>query len=218
MPEPTKLLIIGAGGLAREVAGLLEPSVTRGEIDLIGFVEPPNGSRLECCVNGYPCREMGEFTSIHKQLTAVIAVGTSDIREEIASDLDRLGIPLKTCVHDSIDLSRTVRIGAGSVILGGSTITTDVSLGRSVVVNPGCTISHDAVIEDFVTISPGVHIAGNVRIRRGAFIGVGASISNGTSERKLLIGEHAVVGAGACVIGDVSDGATVVGVPARRIS
>ena len=214
MSKPAKLVILGAGGLARETAGLLEARIARGEVELLGFAEAAGGSRLGHSVDGYACRALEDYRAAHPDLVALVAIGAPDIREAVAGELDGLGIPLATCIDDTLWLSRTVRIGDGSLVFGGSVLTANVSLGRCVVVNPGCTVGHDSVLEDFVTLSPGAHIAGNVHIRRGAFIGIGASISNGTEERKLTIGARAVVGAGACVLQDVAPGATVVGVPA----
>lgn len=49
-------------------------------------------------------------------------------------------------------------------------------------------------------------------VKRGASIGSGATILCG-----VIIGEHAMVGAGAVVTQDVPDGSTVVGNPARAV-
>lgn len=214
MPKPTKLVILGAGGLAREVTALLEPRIARGELELLGFAEPPAGRHLGHFVAGYPCRELTHYKKANPDVTAVVAIATPGTREAVTMELDRLGLPLTTCIDETLRLSHTVQIGEGSILFAGTVLTADISLGRCVVLNPGCTVGHDTVIEDFVTVSPGAHIAGNVHIGRGAFIGIGASVCNGVEDRKLVVGEGAVVGAGACVIRDVAAGATVKGVPA----
>ena len=48
-------------------------------------------------------------------------------------------------------------------------------------------------------------------------MGTGAVIINGTEEAPLVIGDDAVIGAGAVVTKSVPPGVTVVGVPARPI-
>jgi acetyltransferase-like isoleucine patch superfamily enzyme len=55
-----------------------------------------------------------------------------------------------------------------------------------------------------------------VEIGAQAFIGIGATISNGRPGAPLRIGEGAIVAAGACVTRDVPAGAMVAGVPATR--
>jgi serine O-acetyltransferase len=100
-----------------------------------------------------------------------------------------------------------------------------VSIGDPVVVAPGVYIVHGSVvldglveIETGVVISPFVTIglrAGNVTgptVAREVNIGTGAKLIG-----PIRIGEGASVGAGAVVVGDVPAGATVVGVPARRV-
>ena len=54
---------------------------------------------------------------------------------------------------------------------------------------------------------------GECRVGDGAFFGTGAIVTPG-----LRVGADAKVGAGAVVLEDVPEGATVVGVPARPAS
>lgn len=99
-----------------------------------------------------------------------------------------------------------------------------VSIGDPVVIEPGVYIVHGQVVMDglvevrsgavigpFVTVGLASHSFVGPTIGEGAFIGTGAKIIG-----PVRIGEQAKVGAGAVVIEDVPDGATVVGVPARR--
>jgi serine O-acetyltransferase len=100
-----------------------------------------------------------------------------------------------------------------------------VSIGDPVVVAPGVYIVHGNVvldglaeIETGVVISPFVTIglrAGEVTgptIERSVHIGTGAKLIG-----PVRIGAGAKVGANAVVVEDVPAGATVVGVPARRV-
>ena len=93
---------------------------------------------------------------------------------------------------------------------------TNVSIGAHAHINIGCTVSHDVAIGEFSTLSPGVHVSGHVQIGRDVFIGTGASIINGRAGNPLVIGDGAVVAAGACVTQPVEAGALVAGVPAIR--
>ncbi len=109
-----------------------------------------------------------------------------------------------------------MEIAAGSVICAGSILTTNVAIGEHVHVNVGCTISHDVFIGDFSTLSPGVHVSGHVHIGRDVFIGTGANIINGSANGPIVIGDGAVIAAGACVTKSVEPGALMAGVPAVR--
>lgn len=119
-------------------------------------------------------------------------------------------------VHPRVEMSSCNEVGLGSLICAGSVVTCDVSLGEHVHVNVGCTVSHEVSIGDFATLSPGVHIAGNVSVGRNVFIGIGVNVINGKRGLPLVIGDGAVIAAGACVTRHVEPGALMAGVPAVR--
>ena len=70
---------------------------------------------------------------------------------------------------------------------------------------------------DFTTLAPGVHVSGCVHFGKRVYVGTGAVIINGTRDNPLILGDDAVVGAGACVTKSVPPATTVVGVPAKPL-
>lgn len=146
----------------------------------------------------------------------VIAVGDGRLRERSALACDQAGLAATTLIHPRVERSDSLQLGPGSIICAGTVLSTNVDVRSHVIVNLGCTISHDVVVEDYVTIAPGVHVSGHVKLRRGCTVGTGASIINGSAEQPLVIGEGAVVAAGACVTKPVEAGSLVAGVPAVR--
>jgi sugar O-acyltransferase (sialic acid O-acetyltransferase NeuD family) len=145
-----------------------------------------------------------------------VAIGDPVHRRRIATLFERTPLPAATIVHPRVEMSDSVLMGQGTIVCAGTVLTTNIHIGNHVQVNVGCTISHDAVIGDFTTLSPGIHVAGHVQMGNGVFIGIGASIINGRSGKPLVIGDGAIIAAGACVTGDVSAGAMVAGVPAVK--
>jgi sugar O-acyltransferase (sialic acid O-acetyltransferase NeuD family) len=212
VPDFQTLLVFGAGGSGREVAWLAEQAW--GDRVRVRFVvDDPR--YLVPFVNG---RELMLLSDVTPDSTArfVVALGDSAARRRVAEAMAELGARATTIVHPRVEMSRWVDIGEGSIVCAGTVVTTNVQIGRHVQINVGCTISHDVVTGDFSTISPGVHIAGHVRIGHDVFIGTGASIINGRADAPLVIGDGAVVAAGACVVKPVEAGALVAGVPAVR--
>jgi UDP-3-O-[3-hydroxymyristoyl] glucosamine N-acyltransferase len=90
-------------------------------------------------------------------------------------------------------------------------------LGRHVQINLDCTIGHDVVMGDYTTLTPGVHVSGYVEFGKRVYVGTGAVFVNGSVDHPLMIGDDAIIGAGACVAKPVPPGETVVGVPAKPI-
>jgi sugar O-acyltransferase (sialic acid O-acetyltransferase NeuD family) len=197
--------------MAREVAWLVESS---GQSPVCFIDDNPEQQGRE--LNGLPVVSLQDALARFPGAEMVVAVGSPRQRREIATRAAAAGVRFATLVDASVRRSRWVSVGEGTVICAGSMLTTNITIGRHVLLNLNCTVAHDVVLGDFATLAPGVQVAGNVHIRAGAFIGVGATIKNGLPGDPLVIGEDAVVGAGACVVRSVPPGVTVLGVPARE--
>ncbi|HQR12531.1 MAG TPA: acetyltransferase [Casimicrobiaceae bacterium] len=206
--------IFGAGASGREVAWLAETCLGAGAGITFIVDQPELAGRM---VNGFPAVHIDEFAKQSSGTPVCVAVGDPADRERCVRACSSLGLQFISLVHPRAETSRWVSIGEGTIVCAGSILTTNVDIGRHVHVNIGCTISHDATIGDYSTLSPGVHIAGWVTLGRRVFLGTGANVINGSAERRLHIGDDAIVGAGACVIADVAAGETVVGVPAAPL-
>jgi len=206
------LVILGAGGFAREVAWLVANiNQTQPRTwNLIGFWERGT-QRIGQLINGAPVIGIDDVRQYLPALYAVGAIGDPRLREHAVGEAESIGCQFATLIAPTVEYDRsTVMIGYGSIICGGSIVTVNVSIGAHVIINLDCTIGHDSVIEDYATISPGCHLSGYTMIRRGAFLGTGAV----TIER-CEIGTRSVIGAGSVVIRNIPPDVTVIGVPAK---
>ena len=103
-------------------------------------------------------------------------------------------------------------IEPGCMICAGAVVGTGARIGAHTILNTGCTVDHDCVVGPLCHVAPGANLAGTVTLGRGVFVGIGACVIQGRT-----LGDWATAGAGAAVIRDVPEGATVVGVPAREL-
>lgn len=212
--NPKHLYVFGAGGSGREIAWIASAVLGKDSRTQISFlVDDETHYRKE--VHGIPLVLLGDVADAPES-AFVAALGDPQHRVRAASNCRAAGLRPMTLVHPAAVVSPAVTYGAGTVIYPGTVISTDVVLGDHVQVNAGSTLAHDVRIADFGTISPGVHIAGHVHVGAGAFLGTGASVINGSTPSPLVIGNDAVIAAGACVVADVSEGSMVAGVPAVR--
>lgn len=205
------LVIMGAGGLGREVAWLVNDiNKEKPKWDLIGFLDDYKTGKT---VEGYPILgKIEDISNINPTPWCVIAIADSKARRALDNMVLIRGINLATLIHPSVNMSEHVLIGEGSIICAGSIITTNIKLGRCCIVNPGGFIGHDTVLNDYVSMMPGTNLAGEVIVGEGCYFGLNSCVINRTA-----IGDWSVIGAGATVIDDIPACSVAVGVPARVI-
>ncbi|MGI5916065.1 MAG: acetyltransferase [Anaerolineae bacterium] len=208
-----RIIIIGAGGHGQVVADALlaRQRSTAPDLVLAGYADDDRRIRGSMLGSLPVLGSIADALQIEHD-AVVVAIGANRVRAEIMADLARQGESFYTVVHPSAVVAPDVTVGSGSVILAGVVVNTGSTLGAGVIVNTCASLDHHNTVGDYVHIAPGSHTGGNVTIKEGAFIGLGASVIP-----QRTIGEWAIVGAGATVIRDVPQGTTVVGVPAQPI-
>jgi sugar O-acyltransferase (sialic acid O-acetyltransferase NeuD family) len=215
-----ELLIVGAGGFAREtaqaVAAINAAAAHTGRPTwrLLGFLDDDpllHGRR----VDGLPVIGGTDLVQSLPQTRLVVCVGNPrryDVRMRI---VERLGLPTEryaTVVHPSAQISDDSEIGPGSVILAQSVLTASVEVGAHVAVMPHVVLTHDVSVGDYATIASGVRFGGGVRVERGAYIGAGALL-----REQVKIGAWSLIGMGSVVLHDVPAAQAWVGSPARML-
>ncbi|MFT0892250.1 acetyltransferase [Pseudochelatococcus sp. G4_1912] len=208
LPPAEGAIIYGAGGHARELRDQMQSD---GWI-VHAFIDDFDHSRN---IGDQPVLSFDEAYSRHPAALWFIAIGDHKVRRIMADRLLKQGLQPGIFISRDAMVSPSTQIEPGVQIFARTVISSGTRLGRYAIANFSCVLSHDVEVDSFTTISPGVHVAGNVHVMEGAFIGVGACIKNGSSNRKLIIGPESVIGAGACVVNDVHNETVVVGVPAR---
>ncbi|HWD70008.1 MAG TPA: NeuD/PglB/VioB family sugar acetyltransferase [Solirubrobacteraceae bacterium] len=210
-----ELLIFGAGGFGREVASWAGRAQWRGEGFAVAAFVDDNAPATE--LNGRPVLTLEQAAARHPGAHVLATVGDPKLRERLITKALAAGlVATAPLLHPSVEYdTEYVSFGAGVVVCAGSILTVNLEVREHAQINLDCTVGHDAVIGAYSTLSPGVHISGNVTLEPQVFIGTGAVTVNGLPGRPLVIGEGAVVGAGAVVTKDVPKGVTVTGVPAR---
>ena len=111
--------------------------------------------------------------------TAFVAIGNNADRKCEAEVPRSKFHPFAILQHPHSFVSRSARIGAGTVIMAGAVVQANAHIGAHCIINSGATVDHDCVLEDFVHIAPGAHLCGGVHVGEGALVGVGVGIEPG---------------------------------------
>ena len=208
-----QIVVCSAGSFGREVAWLAGICGRR----VACFIDDDR-AKQGTLVDGIPVVSLPEARDKFSGVSTVIAVHKPAVRESLSARVAAAGFGFTTLVHPSVELSPGIEVGEGTIVCAGTIFALRVVLGRHVQVTLDCTVGHDVAMGDFATLSPGVHVPGWVRLGRRAYMGIGSVVINGTADEPIVIGDDAVVGAGACVTKSVPPGLTVVGVPARPMT
>ncbi|MGW5050971.1 acetyltransferase [Actinokineospora sp. NPDC004072] len=204
------LLLVGAGGLAREV--LAAARACRWPV--VGMLDD-DPDRHGTTVDGVPV--LGGLDLVHERTeTGVLVCVANPARPGgRAAVVRRLGLAderYATLVHPAASVAEGVELGVGTILLAQVVVTAPQRVGRHVLAMPHVLLTHDDSVADCATLAGRVTLAGGVVVGESAYLGAGAMVRQGVH-----IGSEAVVGMGAVVLADVPAGQTWAGVPARRL-
>lgn len=213
-----RIVVIGAGGLAREMKWLIEEiGVSNGELEFIGYVVSNLNS-----VGEHDSREeiLGDYNWLKQNGQhfdgIVLGIGNPTHRLKVVREISEFlpNAHWPALIHPSISFDRTsTSLGQGCILCAGVRLTVNNKIDDFALLNLNVTVGHEAKVGAGVVINPGANISGGVIIEKGVLVGTGAQVL-----QYLKVGEDSVVGAGAVVNKDVGEAMTVVGIPARPVS
>ena len=211
-PATEQLVVVGAGGLGREVAEAVRAlNARQPTFDLVGFLDDAPGL-AGATVGGVPVVGPVDALSDHPDARVVLTVGSSAnlrSRPSLAAALGLADERYATVVHPAATIAASTVVGPGTVVLAGVVTTADVEIGAHVVLMPQVLLTHDDRVGDHATLAGGVRLAGAVCVEEGAYLGAGSLV-----REYLTVGAYALVGMGAVVTADVPAGEVWAGCPA----
>lgn len=143
---------------------------------------------------------------------ALAAIGHNRIRLIVAEKLRAKGARFANVIDPSAVIMPDAMLGVGIFVGPQAVVHIAASIGDHAIINTGVIVEHDCVVATGANLSPGVRMGGRVIIEKNCFIGVGATLAP-----RVVIGEGAIVGAGAVVTRNVPTGCVAYGSPARAI-
>ena len=201
------MLIVGTGGLARDVITSWELDAKNNNIELCLFDNV--NKELNFLYDKYPIIHDYETVTtffLQNSPNFFVCIGNPLIRKRVTETFEKLGgklVPFISCCV-SIVSSQTKKIAEGVVIEPGTVVSKDVVLEKGVFINAGCILGHDVVIGEYVSLGPGVRLLGGVEIGEFSYIGCNAVIMPGVK-----IGKKVRIGVGKIIDKDVPDNSKI---------
>lgn len=208
------MVILGAGGFAKEIATVLLWNDYDHEIvffdNVSSIIDEDIASNFKLMKNE------SNLAQYFKEVSSdfCLGVGSPINREKLFGLGVYCGGKCQKIISNKAIIGQiNVNIGSGTAILSGVTVTASIKIGQCCVINKDVIISHDVTIGDYVEVSPGVRLLGKTSVGNYSSIGTNAVILP-----NINIGKNCVIGAGSVVTKDVPDNTTVIGIPAKQLT
>ncbi len=200
------MLIIGTGGLAKDIAGNVSRHYNQGQYVFYNDSEELDEELFLGRYTILRSKQDAEDFLARKDKSFISAVGNPLMRMRLNKSFTDLGGVLSSFIFTEVKyISDFTTIGPGSVIQYNVIISSNTTLGEGSFINCGCIIGHDVVIEDYVSLGPGVHILGNVEVGSFSYIGCGAIIMPGVK-----IGQKVRIAPGKIITEDIPDNSKII--------
>lgn len=200
--------IIGAGGLAREIASWMK--LDKDNIfDVKGFWD----DNLNALDNySTELKVLGKIADFKKG-NIHFGIMNNQVKHRLFDELS-LNPFVKICqyFHSTVIFGERVIIGRGVILFPNVVVSCDVKIDDGSFINLGSQIGHDVKIGKYVSIMPNVDLGGGCIIEDNVFIGSGATILPG-----VRIAQNTRIGAGSVVLKSIKTEGTYFGNPAKRI-
>lgn len=201
------MLIIGTGGLAKDVIASMEQD-SNCLVSNVCFFDNVNIEKNKL-FDFYPVyHQFEDLENIFKTYGKdfLVCIANPLLRKKMTDKIESLGGSLSFYVSKkSCAISPFTKINQGVYLQGGCIISRNVVLEKGAFVNAGAILGHDVVVNQFVSVGPGAKILGHVEIGEFSYIGTNAVIMP-----HVKIGKKCRIGVGKIITEDVPDNSKII--------
>lgn len=214
-----KVILIGGKGSCVDIAEEIEDARLRygTDIEVLGFAfdDPAYAEGI----NGWPVlcgtKEAWNKYEQYEDVYFVFGMFRYDIARERFALRDSYGIPIHrylTFVHPAAYVSRSARIGTGTIILANATVKNNVVIGTRNFINSGVNIDHDTVIGNDNFFAAHACLGSAITVGDVNFFGLNSSVRTPS-----VIGDYNRIGMCANVLNSIGDDMVMIGNPAKPL-
>lgn len=193
------MLIVGTGGMAREVAGIVEFDHPYNQLYFFNNVDLDKNLLWGRYKVFHTDEEVIDyFQNIQSKFISCIA--NPLLRKRLCDKMELLGGKPDNAISYRADISHFVTFEKGIVIQPACVVASDVTIKKGAFLNANAIVGHDSIIGEYVSLGPGCRILGNVEIGDFSYIGCNSIVLPGVK-----IGKMVRVGIGKIVDRDLPD-------------
>jgi len=199
-----KILLIGAGALARDIIDAFG-----AERFAAAYVDPEFSQTS--VIAGVPvCTDWREAVKLAPHY--ILAIASPTHRAQARARADELGLrPAPALATHLAYVAKSAKLDPGCLVGHFSTIGPEAHLEEHVLVMHNNVVGHDVLVGQCAVLCAGVMVGGYARIGARTFVGTNAVIGPHVN-----IGNESWVAAGAACLRDAPAGSRLVGNPARQ--
>lgn len=206
------LIIIGGGGMGKEVYYMAKNSIGYGTVfDIKGFID----DNIHCLdgYHGYPpiLSTVKDYIPAENDVFTC-SIGDVHTKRKVCEMIKARGGKFQTLIFNNVQLRDNVSIGDGCIIDSYAHIGSDAVIGENCLIQAFSCVAHDCVIGDYSRIDVRSLLVGGVKVGTNVTVHTNAVISH-----KVVLEDDCTVAALSLVIRDVKAGTTVLGNPAKKL-
>ena len=211
MSDVKDLIIIGAGGMGREVLQWIKDiNAIKPTWNILGFIDDNINALNEMkCSHKIIDTLMGH--KIDSDIYYVMGIASPELKKNISKKWLESNAQFASIIHPTAIIAEEATIGNGVIIYPYCIVSDNTRLGDFVGLNLYTSIGHDAVVGNYTTISAHCDITGGVKIGNEVFLGTHASIVP-----RVKVKDNVTICAGSVVMNNISAGKKVLGNPAKK--
>jgi sugar O-acyltransferase (sialic acid O-acetyltransferase NeuD family) len=198
------MVIVGTGGLAGEILGMLVQYKLADEIVL--YDENPSAkgllyNRFRVIVDAGELKDY--FATVSPDFT--VGIGNPRIREKLVQKVRLLGGNYTSVISPQTAVFPLAEIVPGTILMPFSILSHGGEMGEGCAIHSHCSLGHGVKLGKYINIGPGVTIIGPIEIGDYSYISAKALIMP-----NIKIGRNVVVEANAVLNRDLKDFETFV--------
>lgn len=206
------LVIIGSGGLAKEVYDLAKICFADNDKFRIKGFLTKDASSFQDLYYGKVFQDSENY-NVEEGDVFFCAIGNVLRRKKVVETILAKGGKFINLIHPKAVISPSVKFGIGVAIKPFCVISNDVCIGDFTYVQSSVIMGHDVKIGNYCQINSFSFFAGFVNIGNCVTINAGAKLI-----QNVKVEDEAIVGMGSVVLSKVKKGTTVFGIPAKRLN